>query len=177
MAITFENQDQLVKGTFDGDIYKKVLNENNAEIWQKTNNIMYRYNRPDEANTGDLFLDDNTNVFYIYNNGWILLSNNVYFTEEPLTPADGNINDFNILSGIFELKPIVKFGNGNNISELPEGAVIVKDGDKRLYVKNSYGLYMVRYKSKSASSSYSMINAIILNTDLWKLNIQKHISR
>ena len=179
MAITFNNPEQLIHGTYDGYIYQKVLNSSNAEVWKKVDIVMYRRNQPNTANNGDLYLDDNTNTFYIYNNGWQELSSNVYFTEAPLNPSEGYLNDYNILSGIYEIRPIVKFGNGENIliKDLPEGSAIVKDGDKRLYVKNSFGLYMVKYRDKTPSNSYSMINAMILNTDLWKFYIQKHISR
>jgi hypothetical protein len=180
-AIDFDDVNQRILSSQDNIIYQKVLIDE-KETWIDFQYTFYR-GTINPANTlginGDIYLNDNSNIiFEKKNNVW---SENdkidIYFTNNKMSSKDGEIGSLNCLTGIFEIGPVVKFGNGENItfSDREDGLIYLKDYNKRLFIRTSLGEYQIRYEDEKPSQAHSITNAILFNSDIWDTYIRKSV--
>lgn len=180
-AIDFDDVNQRILSSQDNIIYQKVLVDG-KESWIEFIYTFYRgINNP--ANSlginGDIYLNDTLNtIFQKENNIWVQNDKiDIYFTNNKMSSKDGEIGSLNCLTGIFEVGPVVKFGNGSNISfsDREDGLIYLKDYNKRLFIRTSLGEYQIRYLDEKPSQAHSITNAILFNCDLWNTYIRKTV--
>ena len=130
-SIHIDTKEQMVSNLFDGRIFQK-----NATGWHKFDHQMYRsVSAPTNAVNNDIWLCDENNTLYLYeNNHWVETNRSIYFTEEQADIDTGNINDYNVLSGIIEIRPLIRFGSCEDFDK--QGKIIGYVNTSNNYVYN-----------------------------------------
>lgn len=165
-SVYIDVKNDLVANLFDGYIFQKTANG-----WEKFTGTFYRsFNEPETAIKNDIWLSDTNNQLYLYSgSAWAVTNRMLYFTEEMLTPDDGNVNDYNVLSGIIQVGPIVKFGSAElfDIKDGEYGFPYVNPTDKKIYVRTDKGDYRLNYANEQPNKSLSLTTALSINNDLY----------
>lgn len=181
-AINFDDARQTILSSQDNTIFQKAL-INEKETWVEFEHTFYRgYEDPISSlgSNGDIFLNETSAIiFEKSNNVWSVNSNiDIYFTNNKLSSKDGEIGSLNCLTGIFEIGPVVKFGNASNIkiTDRVDGMLYLKDYNKRLFMRTSLGEYQLRYVEEKPSQAHSITNAILFNCDIWDTYIRKSVN-
>lgn len=165
-SVLVDAKRDLVANLFDGRIFQKT-----AQGWTKFNGTFFRsLEAPQEAVENDIWLSNSDNQLYLYNGSeWQITNRILYFTEEQMDSAEGNLNDYNVLSGIIQVGPIVKFGTAEIISPKEDiyGFPYVNPVDKKVYVRTDRGDYRLIYEGEEPNKSLSMATALSFNNDLY----------
>jgi len=172
-SIKIDTKEERLENTYDGKIFQKI-----EGIWKKFQYTMFRgVEEPTEATIGDIWLNDNDNILYNYTeNGWENIGRNLFFTEEPIIDDTGNNLDYNVLSGIIQVGPIVKFGDATQ-DNLEKPYTYTNKTDKRLHVVNELGDYKVNFDNELPARTNSLANALIIDTNLYpNLPLRKSIN-
>lgn len=172
-SILIDNKEEVLENLFDGKIFQKT-----ARGWEKFEHTMFRSEaEPQEAETGDIWLNDTNNILYIYHGQWKETDRFLYFTEEMMSADDGNIGDYNVLSGIIQVGPIVKFGNAEELTEEDIPYAYVNKADNRLHLMTKLGDYKVNFDGEAPARTNSLAMTLINDTKLYPgLDIRKSIN-
>lgn len=173
-SILIDTKKEAIKNTFDGKIFQKIRG-----TWVKFEHTMFRsIEAPEEAEEGDVWLSNEDNNLYLYDGiNWNVTNRTLYFTEVPLTSDDGNNNDYNVLSGIIQVAPIVKFGSAEETPDTAIPYAYINKTDRRLHVVCEMGDYIVNYANEEPARVNSLANALINDTTIYpELSLRKTIN-
>ena len=165
-SVLIDTKEEMVANLFDGKIFIKK-----ATGWDKYTGNFYRSStEPSSGANDDIWLNNTNNKLYLYSNSaWVVTNRMLYFTENPMNEDEGNVKDYNVLSGIIEVGPIVKIGDGGEFNEdkVTYDYPFINPADNKLYVKTTKGTYRVTYDKEYPNKSLSMATALSFNNNLY----------
>lgn len=171
VAINFDDVNDLIYSSKDGEIYQKQLIDGQEKWVEYTNSLFKGKEFPEKSNNGDIFYNKETfEIFERKNNSWVKNPNiDIYYTDTKLSSSNGEIGSLNCIKAIIELAPVVLIGNGKNIPKHinEEGVLYINDKDKRLYIKTNFGDYRINYQYEKPTQAHSITNALLFNTDMY----------